>query len=232
MAARRTSVGVLVVAIVAVAIATGCTPPPTTPDDFSIEVNPPTVRIIPTLSTSVNVATAVTDGSAEPIALSATGLPLGTMAWFSPPSVTSGGSATLNIDTSLASVPGTWTVTVTGTAPSGAHSTTFDFTIVNETIDFTMGLSPTSVTVTHGGSATTTVSTALAGGVPQNIALSASGLPAGATASFSPPSVTTLGSSALTVATTAATPPGTYPVTVTATSPTATHTATLTLIVT
>ena len=61
--------------------------------------------------------------------------------------------------------------------------------------------------------------------------LSASGLPSGATASFNPSSVTSGGSSTLTIATAATTPAGTYTVTVTGTGETATHTAAFTLTV-
>jgi hypothetical protein len=63
------------------------------------------------------------------------------------------------------------------------------------------------------------------------IALSADGLPAGATASFAPSSVDAGGSSTLTIATSSATPAGAYKVTVTGKSAQHTHTATITLTV-
>ncbi|MFI7547288.1 M4 family metallopeptidase [Actinoplanes sp. NPDC049599] len=99
------------------------------------------------------------------------------------------------------------------------------------TNDFSVSVSPTSGSVAAGSSATTTVATATTSGSAQTVALSASGLPSGATASFSPASVTSGSSSTLTIATTAATPSGSYPVTVTGTG-SATHTATYTLTVT
>jgi hypothetical protein len=97
--------------------------------------------------------------------------------------------------------------------------------------DFSLAVSPTSASVTAGGSATTTVSTAVTAGSAQTVALSASGLPAGATASFSPSSVTTGNSATLTISTSATTPNGTYPVTVTGAG-TTTRSATFTLTVT
>jgi hypothetical protein len=100
------------------------------------------------------------------------------------------------------------------------------------TNDFSMTLSPTSASVAAGSSATSTVSTAVTAGSAQSVALTASGLPTGATATFSPTSVTAGSSSALTVATTTATPAGTYSVTVTGTGASATHTATFSLTVT
>ncbi|WP_446211652.1 M4 family metallopeptidase [Micromonospora sp. IBSANI012] len=81
--------------------------------------------------------------------------------------------------------------------------------------DFSVSLSPTSGSVTAGGSVSTTVATATTSGNPQTVTFSASGLPTGATATFNPTSVTSGGSSTLTIATSASTPAGTYTVTVT-----------------
>ncbi|HEU0131115.1 MAG TPA: hypothetical protein VFQ85_09015 [Mycobacteriales bacterium] len=99
------------------------------------------------------------------------------------------------------------------------------------TNDFSMSASPASATVTAGSSATSTISTAVTSGSAQTVSLSASGLPTGATASFSPTSVTAGGSSTLTVATSSSTPAGTYGITVTGTGTSATHTMTFTLTV-
>ncbi len=99
------------------------------------------------------------------------------------------------------------------------------------TADFSLAVSPASGSVAPGGSATATVSTATTAGAAQTVALSATGLPGGATASFSRASVSSGGSATLTVATTAATPAGRYPITVTgrgAVTRTATYTLTVT----
>ncbi|WP_344668679.1 PQQ-dependent sugar dehydrogenase [Catenulispora yoronensis] len=98
--------------------------------------------------------------------------------------------------------------------------------------DFSLSATPGSASATAGASATSTIGTAVTSGSAQSVALSASGLPTGATASFAPASVTAGGSSTLTVATSATTPAGTYPVTVTGTAASGTHTATFTLTVT
>ncbi|QDY10877.1 M4 family peptidase [Micromonospora sp. HM134] len=83
--------------------------------------------------------------------------------------------------------------------------------------DFSVTLSPTSGSVTAGGSVATTVSTATTSGTAQTVTFSASGLPTGATATFSPASVTSGAASTLTIATSAGTPAGSYTVTVTGT---------------
>ncbi|CRK60820.1 Aminopeptidase Y (Arg, Lys, Leu preference) [Alloactinosynnema sp. L-07] len=97
--------------------------------------------------------------------------------------------------------------------------------------DFSIATSPTSGSVQAGSSTTTTVSTTTTSGSAQTVNLTASGLPAGATATFSPTSVTSGASSTLTLATSASTPAGTYPVTITGTG-SVTKTASYSLTVT
>jgi aminopeptidase S len=99
------------------------------------------------------------------------------------------------------------------------------------TDDFSMAASPTSGALNPGSSISTTVKTAISLGYPQTVALSASGLPAGASASFSPSSITSGGSSTLSIATTTATLAGTYAVTITGTGSAVTRTATFALTV-
>jgi hypothetical protein len=90
--------------------------------------------------------------------------------------------------------------------------------------DFSISVNPNSGTVTAGGSTTATVSTAVTSGSAQTVTLSASGLPAGAAASFNPASVTAGGSSTMTITTSTTTPAGTSPITITGTGTSATHT--------
>src|SRR5262249_48775245 len=86
--------------------------------------------------------------------------------------------------------------------------------------------------VAQGGSAPSTISTAVTSGVAQTVALSASGVPAGATVSFSPSSVTAGSASTMTFTAAAATTPGTYPVNVTGTAASGTHSTTVSVTVT
>jgi subtilisin family serine protease len=98
--------------------------------------------------------------------------------------------------------------------------------------DFSLSVSPASGSVTAGASTTATVSTTTTSGSAQTVTLSASGLPSGATASFSPASVTSGGSATMTIATSASTPSGTYPITITGAGSSATHTTSYSLTVT
>ena len=83
--------------------------------------------------------------------------------------------------------------------------------------DFSIAVNPTSGSTAPGGSLTATVSTTTTGGSPQTVNLSASGAPAGTTVSFSPSSVTSGGSSTMTVNVGTSTTAGTYTITVTGT---------------
>jgi subtilase family serine protease len=98
-----------------------------------------------------------------------------------------------------------------------------------QTPDFALSATPASQTVTAGTSAGYTVSATSMGGFSSTINLSLSGLPSGATASFSPQSISGSGNSALTIATSSSTPAGSYTLTITGQSGGLVHTATVTL---
>ncbi|WP_405792970.1 M28 family peptidase [Streptomyces sp. NBC_00029] len=74
--------------------------------------------------------------------------------------------------------------------------------------DFSMSLNPSSGTVQQGASVTTTVGTAVTTGNAQSVTLTASGLPAGVSASFNPATVQSGQSSVLTLTATANAAPG------------------------
>jgi len=98
---------------------------------------------------------------------------------------------------------------------------------------FTISASPASVTVNQGSSGTSTISTSVSGGFNSAVALSASGLPSGATASFNPSSIAApgSGSSTMTITAGSSTPTGAYSVTVTGSGGGVTQTTTVSLTV-
>ncbi|MEV4317126.1 glycosyl hydrolase family 18 protein [Actinocrispum sp. NPDC049592] len=102
-------------------------------NDFSIAVNPGSGAVNPGASTSASVATAVTSGTAQSVTLSVSGAPAGVTATVSPSSVTAGGSATLNIATTSAAVPGSYLLTVTGRSAAATHTATYTLTINGST---------------------------------------------------------------------------------------------------
>jgi hypothetical protein len=206
----------------------------TTTNDFSIALNPTSASVVAGNSATSTVSTAVVSGTPGTITLSASGLPSGATASFSPASVSAGSSSTLTVATSASTAAGTYPITVTGTAGGTSHTATYTLTVTTTapSNDFSVSLSPATARVVAGGSVTSTVSTAVVSGTAGTITLSASGLPSGATASFSPASVTAGNSSTLTVATTASVVAGSYPITVTGTSGGTSHSATFTVTVT
>jgi hypothetical protein len=99
------------------------------------------------------------------------------------------------------------------------------------TPDFALSASPASQAVVQGSSTSYTVTVTALNGFNGTVAFAASGLPAGAAATFNPISVTGSGSSTMTVTTSSLTPAGTYTITITGTSGTLVHTTSVTLVV-
>jgi hypothetical protein len=98
--------------------------------------------------------------------------------------------------------------------------------------DFTLAASPASQSVNQGITANYTVTLTALNGFANSVTFSISSLPAGATATFTPASLTGSGTSSLAISTTASTPIGNYPLTITGTDGALNHTASITLVVT
>lgn len=106
----------------------GTTPPPPS-NDFSVSLSPASGSANPGSSVTSTVGTKITSGSAVTVQLSASGLPSGATASFSPASVTAGGSSQLTLATSASTPAGTYSVTVTGTAGSTTHTAAYSLTV-------------------------------------------------------------------------------------------------------
>src|SRR5664280_2207158 len=205
------------------------------PNNFAVTATPSSLSVVRGASGQTTIGTAVISGSPEPIVLGAAGLPAGVTAAFSPGSVTTGGSSTLIFSVGAAVPAATYSVTVTGTSASATHTAPLSLTVTAGTPppnDFSIGASPSSVSVAQGATGGSSIGTALVSGSAESIALAISGLPTGVTAAFSPTSVTAGGSSTLTLSVGSTVTPGTYPLTVTGTAPSAIHTTSLSLTVT
>ncbi|WP_327027763.1 M28 family peptidase [Micromonospora sp. NBC_01740] len=98
-------------------------------NDFSVAVSPTSGSVQRGASITATVSTATTAGTAQTVGLSATGLPAGVTASFSPSSVTSGGSATLTLSASASAALGTYTVTVTGAGSGATRSASYTLTV-------------------------------------------------------------------------------------------------------
>ncbi len=125
----------------------------------------------------------------------------------------------------------------TGVAPNGIEIHPILDIIFNPgtpTPDFSLSVSPASLSVAQGGSGNGTISTSVSGGFNSALSLSVSGLPSGVTASFNPTSIAAPGNgnSTLTFSASSTATTGSSIVTVTASGGGVTHTTTITLTVT
>ena len=207
-------------------------PPPPPPPDFTIAAAPASRTVTQGTGTSYTVTIGAVNGFAGVVNLTAGGLPADATASFTPASVTGGGTATLDVTTSATTPTGSPTITITGTSAALTHATTVSVVVTAPpSPDFTIAATPTSQTITQGTSTTYTVGIGAVNGFSGAVTLSAGGLPANATASFSPASIAGSGSATLNVTTAASTPAGTSTLTVTGTSGALAHAATVSLTV-
>ncbi|MGA2351807.1 MAG: protease pro-enzyme activation domain-containing protein [Terracidiphilus sp.] len=180
----------------------------------------------------------VTNGFDSAVTLSASGLPTGVTAVFSPTSITGAGSSTLTFTASSSATAGTYTITVTGNPASGtAEATTLTLTVsATATPNFTITDSPTSLSITQSSNGTSTITITSKNSFSAATALTATGLPTGVTAVFSPSSVTPAANgsatSTLTLTASSTATVGAATVTVTGTSGTLVNSTTLALTVT
>jgi hypothetical protein len=198
--------------------------------NFTIAATPSSSSVNAGNSATYTVSTTALNSYSGNVTLSATGLPAGASASFVPPSINGTGSSSLTVATSAATTPaGSYTLTITGSDGTISHSTTVTLAVTIP--DFVISGSPLSQNVVQGSSASYTTTINTVNGFSNSIALTVSGLPGATSASFNPASITGTGQSTLTVATSAASPTGTYPLTITGTDGTIAHTTQVTLVV-
>src|SRR5579885_347809 len=212
----------------------------TTAPDFGISVLPATLTVAPGSSGMSNVTISSTNGFNSTVALSASSVPSGVTATFSPNTVTppsgSYAGSTITFAASSTAAQGTYTVTITGTSGSVQHSTTMTLTVSGGTkSDFNILSSQNSLTLQNGTSGTSTITVSSINGFSSAVTLNASSSISGVTATFSPSSVTPAAggsaSSTLTVAAAANVAAGNYQLSVTGTNGTLTHSITIPLTV-
>ncbi len=202
--------------------------------DFTLSATPQSNSVVQGKSASYTVSVGAIGSFSGAVELSVSGLPTGATATFLPQSVSASGNSTLNVSTGTSTTTGNYTLTVTGASGSLSHTATVSLvvTAAPPPANFTLSGGPSSDSVVQGNSATYTASVAAQNGFTGSVSLSVSGVPSGATATFSPASITTSGSSTLSVTTTTATADGSYTLTITGKSGSLSHTASVTLIVT
>jgi uncharacterized membrane protein len=220
---------------------TGLTVIVSAPADFSITPSSSSISIAQGSSGSTTIMITFINGLSSPVALSTTwiGSPTGltiSMPSLVAPTTNGFASAALGIAASSTASVGSFTLRVTGTSGSLAHSVDIAVQVASSQKDFTVTVSPGIVTMVHGSEATTTVTVFSVGGFSSAVSLLASNVPDGMVVVFGTNTITPpvggLASSILTVAASPSASTGTHSVTITAVSGGCVHSVSLTAIVT
>jgi len=110
-------------------------------DDFSMSASPASLSIPRGRSGVSTISTTVTQGNAQSVNLSVSGVPPGATATLSPASVTAGGSSTLTVNAGTAA-PGGYVLTVKGTGTSATYSTPVQVIITSTTTSLSVNMNP------------------------------------------------------------------------------------------
>lgn len=180
---------------------------------FTLVASPTSLSVPKTYSGSSTITVNPFGGFAANVTLAASGLPSGVTASFSPNPTT--GTSVMTLTTSSATALGTYNLTITGTSGTLTSATTLSLTVTTQP-SFTLSASPSSVTLLQGTSTTTEITVTGHNGFAGNVTLTASSLPYGVTASFTPNPTT--GTSLLTLTASSSAPPEPISILVTGTS--------------
>ena len=197
--------------------------------DFTLSATPMSQTLKPGTSTQYTVNVALAPNGVGPVMLSAQYLPAGTSASFNPSSLTTSGATTLTITTDPTAPATQTSFTVAGTDASGTYTVPVDLTIAPADFSLT-AISP--IEIDAGGSYPAQVSVqGLFGATPGNVDLSASGLPAGVSVTFTPSTVAGQAIAGMNIATDSTAQPGTYTLTINGSDASGSNSTTATLVV-
>jgi len=166
---------------------------------FSLAFNPPTLTIKQGESASSSLSIAPIGGFTQDVTLSVESAPSGLDVDINPSTASPGSSVTVTVTVDQSVAPGSYNVVIKGEGGGKSATATLSVTVEEQPFNFNLQASPSSLSVDAGEEATITVTATLASGSPQELTLTLSGLPSGASYSFSPPTITPTGSSTLTI---------------------------------
>jgi serine protease len=197
--------------------------------DFSLSASPASVSVTAGSSVTSTITVAALNSFSGAVNLSASGLPTGATAAFSPSPANAGSTSTLTLQTASSTPAGTYLITITGTSGTLTHTTMVTLTVTVPS--FTLSVSPSSNNIRRGQTASYAVKVTGSGGFSGSVSLSVSGQPTISTATFSSNPVSSGGTSTLKVATSNTTKTGTYTLTITGKSGTLSKSVTASLAV-
>lgn len=210
--------------------------------DFSISASPTTVFVVQGTSGTTTLTVTSINGFNSPIGLSVGWIgstPSGVTFTFAtlvspPPGGTT--AVTFTVTASSAASVGTFTFRISGTTGLLRHSIDLAVQVSSSVRDFTISLSPSSVSLVQGAQGSSTVAVQSIGSFASGVALASSGVPGGTTVTFGTnpvtPPVGGTASSTVTILTSVSMPVGSYGIVIEGSSGSLSHNAILTVIVT
>jgi subtilisin family serine protease len=201
--------------------------------DFTVAASPASRSTAPGGSVTYDVSVGSLHSFGGDVSLSLAGLTPAQASWSFAPALVSGGSGTAHVTVTTAAgiAPGSYPLRISGTGGGMTRTATVSLDITGGPPDFTLAANPPALTVTRGSTASFTVDIGVRNGFSAPVTLSATGVPIGAKATFSPNPLAPPGTSTLAVKTTTTTRAAAYTVTVAGTSGTLRHQATVRLTV-
>lgn len=181
--------------------------PATTPG-FTLTPAASTLNLAQNFGGTDGITVTPAGGSGGAVSLSVAGAPAGVGTAFS--------GNLLVVFPPLSTPTGSYPLTITGTSGATTATTTINL-VIAAGANFSLSPASGSLTLAHGRTGADAIAVKAVNGFNAAVSFALSGLPAGATGTFSVPSSST--GATLTIATATSTKPGTYPVTVSATAP-------------
>ncbi len=184
--------------------------------DFAL-AGPSSGQLTSATPLTLPLAVVTVGGFAGNVQLTATGLPAGLTANFAPSTVAAPGTATLILTANSLTPLGNFTVNVQGASGSLIRNLPLALTIAAAP-DLALTLGSSQLTAAPGGPVSTILQVDPVAKFSGTVTFAALGMPAGFTAAFSPSTVTTVGSTLVTLSAPANAALGSYPIILQATS--------------
>lgn len=180
---------------------------------FTVTAAPAALSVVAGQSGNSVLTIAKTGGFAANVALTVEGAPAGVTGAFAP-NPANGTTSTLTLNSTLATVPGTYNLTVRGTSAGLTDRTTVIAFTVTAAPGLTLAVAPTALTIAQGGTSQSVITLTRLGGLAGDVQMTATSA-TGITTAFAPATVTGT-SSTLTVSASGVAAVGTSNVVITA----------------
>jgi hypothetical protein len=157
---------------------------PAVESDFTLTATPASIALVPGgAGRQVSVSAAPVNGFAGMVTVAITGLPTGVTAQPATLTLTPGTAQSVTITAAASAAAGSATLTFGGTSGALSHSAAVTATVSAPPPDFTLALSPASLTIVAGAAGSpVNVTAAAVNSFSGTVAVAITGLPAGVTA--------------------------------------------------